>query len=1714
MPGFMLADAPGVGKTIVFLIVADQMAKLTGKPTLIIVPANSVAGLQKNADMIGVNLKGGSIEAITYNAFGSRKGGLGDYGLVIYDESHSLKNADSARAIAAYNVRAQYTMFVSATPLDRATDSAYFMSEITGKDMATIAQMLGFRMVTQTDPRTGDQFDMPVLLPDMTWPEVKRNICKMRNAGVAKGALIRREFPFWGTVEQRPNVALTEQDIDDQRQIDDWWQDVIDASFGTKRANMAGQRSQELRRWLESKKADTAWRSMQAELAEGRSVVLVAENVSPSIVKGLDRKEVVGVITQIADRLKAAGIDFAKIYGSGNKEAEIQRFQTNAVRVALTTPQSGGASIDLDDQTGTAPRTMIIATLNWSGNAIDQMMFRISRRNTKTPGRVIFLEAPDGIADHRAAVVVRRKLEALRAIQEGADIDLARGIAEAFTPAAQGGGQQRMVHRGAAPQVQGAQRARSKPVPVTGRSAAPFAVTDAETPGGRKLIGALHKDAKRKKGEPAKVGRRSIIEFVNNLVHMKMIVGKSQTTRSYPALYQPGPHLERTRVPNWQLGFHEAGHGLIYYVADTADPQWYQTFAPMLLELTDPQVYPDTEASEQTDQEGMAELVRRYIADYQSIPQAILAAFDAELGRTAPDILSGLRDAHRAYQYHMNRPLTDFRESESHDTVAADKKLNYRRRKYAVLHAVLGGRPVFHRMLRDEFDGIMGAWQIEKHDPTNLTRLAHFLVSGEYRRMRRVAVAYRKKIADTPAGRLTAWNLKVNAPFEIARLYQGTENGKNEGVRAPVWGEGFDALPELTEEEAKLAGGLTDPVAAMRYVGFNVPATPQVHGEYVRLTRESFGGIVYKLGKDWEAFETYGQFRRTLFLHGKFTTPEHEYAYPGQLDAVTTDQMRQYVADAEKAHPEWKDRFREINELNDALLLIAVLSGEKTPAEAIRMRVAHDDNYWPQLRRMGTAPTPQARGAAAKADLDSQLRKLDPFGSELALRPLKDMMQTRIGNILGTYYENLARQAVENAADALAEMDMAPFDIRKESQRLLLPMHLDPKLMAKADIDEQREVIADYFNRQTAARLGVKIAETDTPKQVRDALADGGVAADQIFTGPDITYDAPGKPIIRGRRPNAPMVLSYFRPGLGRLYRQLTDPLVWKLLAGGVRPQGFPHAMAERMNELLGPIGSNFRRWVTQDPAYGLVNALFRDMMYTMFTGDGLKSLIPFRLLMKGLGNKIANLFGKGYVVPEASWLMSREGEYGRRGMPARIADFFTEGVVPRDWHGLDDLGRALSVPSMAVGAVGKIMDVRNLVTGGRTISPLGEEATRAGEFVAQKQEGRSTAYAQMEHDTISGYFKSSPGDPTVRELFAFTPFIRGITQVVWGMAERVWDPDPLRAAFFMYVKIPTFMAMAAALAGAVMLLLRARHPDDDDYEAVRERERLRTSEDRMRYMDIEGIRVPFPNDILGSFTSLAYNATMGYLVDEHVDGGAMAWEAVRKASSMLTFGDFAQPQFKATVGTIANYDFVWDRQIVPQWMKDKYPNNPELWSWPDTPEFYRKIVAGKVSPLLVRFWAINLFTNHADRLITVAERAWKGQKPVPTLADLPVGGRFFSREPSGLYSRPVSDLRDAELRYQALRKTGDAFIQRMAQKGKTEESELSAKEAAEFNELRGKIRALTDAHEAMLAIDKIWDEIKLESRKPKPDENRVAILKRQMTQAAKTFWAEQKKAD
>jgi len=422
---FMLGDGQGTGKSRQLLAVADQMRQHSGKPSLVVAEKPetfeaSNGAFAKDATAMGLKYNdGGGIEITTYDRLKSNPP-TGDYGVVIFDEAHNLKNVEAQKTQAASALKADVRMFATGTPMDRPTAAAYFVAQLRGVPTEQVQEEFGFEI------KNGRAVERA----DANWKTIIANIIEARNEMVAAGAMLRRVQPFRGTMRS-VSIKISRA----ARQAHDAIMRKYDVAFaraarGQAKGSVESLRTGESTVWAEEQKIPHAVKRAQEIVAAGGKVVIVVSRVAGGQKSRISGNQYEGIAPKLVEQLRQAGLKIGEIYGTGagvqRKRTEaIAGFQAGTLDGVVMTAKSGAASIELDDIVGDAPRTMLVLTKDFSGDVFDQMQYRISRSNTASDATIEFLSIDDIHGDVRRGDILSRKLAILEASRSGVDPDVA-----------------------------------------------------------------------------------------------------------------------------------------------------------------------------------------------------------------------------------------------------------------------------------------------------------------------------------------------------------------------------------------------------------------------------------------------------------------------------------------------------------------------------------------------------------------------------------------------------------------------------------------------------------------------------------------------------------------------------------------------------------------------------------------------------------------------------------------------------------------------------------------------------------------------------------------------------------------------------------------------------------------------------------------------------------------------------------------------------------------------------------------------------------------------------------------------------------------------------------------------------------------------------------------------------------------------------------------
>lgn len=439
--GFLLADSTGVGKTRQLLAVGKTYAD-KGKKVLIVTKSEvikpnwdkgEVSGsfLHDSGAMgVGISLNDGTkplmagqVSVTTYERIGDLKDQVDGDTVLLLDESHSLKNWQSARAKHGNEMakKAHAVMYATATPADKPLHLAHlFRAKVFGnrKQSETFEEMGMVQKTINTPHGTVTKWEVN---PRVGNAEVMRRISGLQDKMTEEGLMLRRELSFDGVDVGMHHIDLPPEAHEAMDKV----ASLIDAKGyppGLRKAAILMHQ----RRQLEPYKVPATVDAIKKELAEGRDVVVFASRVNESEIGGDDEGDEgigsEGTMKLLREALDGAGVKgVLELHGGITKAKRLKAmddFQAGKGRVIIATIESGGTGINLDDTVGNRPRTMLMMTAPFSAVENVQAAGRIHRLKTKSDSRIRYIFG-DVDVDHWNAKLISDKMKTLGATVSG-----------------------------------------------------------------------------------------------------------------------------------------------------------------------------------------------------------------------------------------------------------------------------------------------------------------------------------------------------------------------------------------------------------------------------------------------------------------------------------------------------------------------------------------------------------------------------------------------------------------------------------------------------------------------------------------------------------------------------------------------------------------------------------------------------------------------------------------------------------------------------------------------------------------------------------------------------------------------------------------------------------------------------------------------------------------------------------------------------------------------------------------------------------------------------------------------------------------------------------------------------------------------------------------------------------------------------------------------
>tara|TARA_R110000868_G_scaffold72223_4_gene210791 strand:- start:1930 stop:11712 length:9783 start_codon:yes stop_codon:yes gene_type:complete len=361
--------------------------------------------------------------------------------VVIMDEAHSAKNSgggaeNRANAGVAMANKAGKVLMMTATPGDKPAHIQYLqrIGLLEGKSQDQQFTELGFKKKI-TKGKDGKEVVTWNVDNQVGKRAVRARLDDLFNRLIANGQMVKREIAMDGVNIEMVPIELPEEGYDVM--------DLIEGSLsngaglkgvsGLQKAVILGH----MRRAQETYKIPHVVGMVKEEIAAGRKVVIFVDRVNDSdVIKrtkvmtphGVETlEELIHTSEGTAGKLKKALMDMgltaediAEIHGEADENSiqAMGRFQDGDAKVVIATIASGGTGINLDDQKGTSPRTMIIMTAPFDGVGNVQAIGRIWRMATMSGAKVRYVFA-NTATDHWNMGIIADKMKTLGAIVQG-----------------------------------------------------------------------------------------------------------------------------------------------------------------------------------------------------------------------------------------------------------------------------------------------------------------------------------------------------------------------------------------------------------------------------------------------------------------------------------------------------------------------------------------------------------------------------------------------------------------------------------------------------------------------------------------------------------------------------------------------------------------------------------------------------------------------------------------------------------------------------------------------------------------------------------------------------------------------------------------------------------------------------------------------------------------------------------------------------------------------------------------------------------------------------------------------------------------------------------------------------------------------------------------------------------------------------------------------
>lgn len=402
------ASDTGTGKTYTSLAALREVG-LTSK-ILVVCPKSVIPSWHKAAAHLGV-----TVEAVNYEKLRTGKGRFATYNsaterftynsdlvqTVIFDEVHRAKGTKTVNSLLVISAKQQglTVMALSATAADNPMD------------MKALGYVLNLHQLRGFWGWTRNYGCKPGTFGGFEFVGGPRELLKL-HAQIFPERGQRVRIADLGDAFPETSIHTDLVAVEDAEAIDAAYAEAEKAMDSIAQAELNDNGAHHLtlllraRQRAEASKIPAFVELTEDAIVEGNSVAIFV-NFSESI-------------RAIAAALRKAGYEVEEIHGNQTAEerqAAIERFQSDASRIIVANIRAGGVGVSLHDLNGNHPRLALISP-TWSAVDLRQTLGRVHRAGGKTKSIQRILYAANTV-EERVATLLERKLARLDALNDG-----------------------------------------------------------------------------------------------------------------------------------------------------------------------------------------------------------------------------------------------------------------------------------------------------------------------------------------------------------------------------------------------------------------------------------------------------------------------------------------------------------------------------------------------------------------------------------------------------------------------------------------------------------------------------------------------------------------------------------------------------------------------------------------------------------------------------------------------------------------------------------------------------------------------------------------------------------------------------------------------------------------------------------------------------------------------------------------------------------------------------------------------------------------------------------------------------------------------------------------------------------------------------------------------------------------------------------------------